>query len=99
MDLLYQRYASPFSFIDGYIQAGSFSDFVSSFMETVQKEKEEKYNWEFYIHSGYEGSYSDFLEEIKNNKNNREMSEQAIETTVKNSMNILQNFNPEGSEE
>ncbi len=99
MDLLFKRYASPFSFINGYIQTGRFTDFVHSFIKTIQEEKEEKYNWEFYIHSGYEGSYSDFLEEIKNDKKNKEMSEKTIEETVKNSMNILQNFNPEGSEE
>lgn len=95
MDQLYQRYADPFSFVNGMIQTCRFSDFVDNFIETVGKEKEEKNNWEFFLHKVWEGSFNDFKEEIEINKKNQSMSQGTIETTVQHSMNILNNFNPE----
>ena len=94
MDLLFKRYASPFSFVDGMIQTCRFSEFVDSFVETVGKEKEEEINWEFFLHKVWEGSFQNFKEELDNNKQNQSMSKGTIETTVQHSMNILNNFSP-----
>ena len=94
MDLLFKRYASPFSFVDGMIQTCRFSEFVDSFLETVGKEKEEEINWEFFLHKVWEGSFQSFKEELENNKQNQSMSKGTIETTVQHSMNILNNFSP-----
>jgi hypothetical protein len=95
MDLLYQRYASPFSFMDGMIQTGRFSEFVESLVKTVNEEREEKEQWEFWLHKVWDGTYEKFKEEIKNNKENLSMSKRTIETTIQNSMDILKNFNPQ----
>lgn len=95
MDLLYQRYASPFSFMDGMIQTGRFSEFVESLVKTVNEEREEKAQWEFWLHKVWDGTYEKFKEEIKNNKENLSMSKRTIETTIQNSMDILKNFNPQ----
>ena len=99
MDLLFKRYASPFSFMDGMIETGRFEEFVESFVVTVNKEKEEKTNWEFFLHKVFEQSYEEFVESIKVNNETKNMSVRTIETTVEDSMNILKNFNPkEGGE-
>ena len=95
MDLLYQRYASPFSFIDGMIQTGRFCEFVESFWQTVHKEKDEETSWQYFLHKVFEGSYADFKNELKTNSDHKNMTEQTIETTIKESMNILNKFNPE----
>lgn len=95
MDLLFKRYASPFLFMDGMIQTGRFDEFVFDFVNAENKEKEEKTEWEFYLHKVFEGSFSEFKEEIETNKKNRTMSTRTIETTVQHSMNILGSFNPE----
>lgn len=94
MDLLFKRYASPFSFIDGMILSGRFSEFVRSFWNTNQKEQNEEKSWQFFLHRVFEGSFNDFMEGQKTEAEHRNMSEQTIETTIKNSMNILNNFNP-----
>ena len=94
MDLLYQRYASPFSFIDGMLLNGRFEEFVVEFMKTISKEKEERMNWEFFLHKVWEGTYQDFISDVENNKKNLTMPKRAIETTVKHSLDILNNFNP-----
>lgn len=98
MDLLFKRYASPFLFIDGMIQTGRFSEFVVEFVETINREKENEYNWEFFLHKVWEGTFEEFREEIENSKQNRGMTDRTIETTVQHSMNILNNFNPAESE-
>lgn len=94
MDMLYQRYACPFSFIDGMLLNGRFEEFVDEFMKTIAKEKEERMNWEFFLHKVWDGSYQDFTNDVENNKKNLTMSKQTIETTVNHSLNILNNFNP-----
>ena len=99
MDLLHKRYASPFSFMDGYIATGRFNEFVSSFIDTVNQEKEEKHNWEFFLHKVFDKSYGEFIDSIKINNETQNMSVRTIETTVEDSMNILKNFKPkEGGE-
>lgn len=95
MDLLSKRYANPCFFIDGMIQTRRFSEFVDNFLETVGKENEDKFNWEFFLHKVWEGSYKDFKEDIETNKQNQQMSKRTIETTVQHSMSILNNFNPD----
>lgn len=95
MDMLFQRYANPFPFVDGMIHAGMFSSFVSSFMETVQEEKDDEMTWQYYLHKVFQGSFNDFKEALLEEEKHKNMSQFDIEATVKNSMDILNNFNPD----
>lgn len=95
MDLLYQRYASPFSFIDGMILTGRFGEFVENFVQTINEEKEEKNTWDFWLHRVWEGSFAEFKERLRIDNENQNMSKGTIETTVQDSLNILKNFNPQ----
>ena len=88
-------YASPFSFIEEMIRSGRFDEFVVKFVETTNKEEEERFQWEFFLHRVFDQSYQDYVEEIKNNKKNLSMTKRTIETTVQDSLNILNNFSPE----
>ena len=94
MDRLHQRYADPYPFMDGMIQTGRFAEFVHQFLEIDHKEREEQTSWEYFLHKSWEGSFDDFKAEMENNKKNQQMSERTMETTIKDSMNILKNFNP-----
>ena len=99
MDSLFKRYANPFLFVDGMIQTGRFSFFVRSFMQEIHNEKDERTLWEFYLHRVFDKSFDDFKEDLSTDRKNRQMSEFAMETTIKNSMDILKNFKPiEGGE-
>lgn len=91
MDLLFKRYASPFLFLNGYIQTGRFCEFISEFAEAVQESDE----WQIYLHKVWDKSYADFKADIDNAQKNRNMSDSDFETTVQNSMNILGKLNPE----
>ena len=69
-----------------------------NFDEMINKEnqeKEDKANWEFFLHKVFEGSFHDFVEQQKIDKENQNMSERQIETTMQNTHNILNQFNPE----
>lgn len=95
MDSLFKRYANPFLFIDGMIQTGRFSEFVTAFFTAIHKEKEEDTSWQYFLHKVFNGSYADFKAELKNNDANKHMPAETLETTIKHSMNILNNFNPD----
>ena len=95
MDLLFKRYASPFVFLDGMIQTDRFSEFVSEFVHTVNEENEDQTSWEFFLHKIQEGSFKDFKEGLENDKQNQNISASTIESTVQNSMDILNKFSPE----
>ena len=96
MDLLFKRYASPYIFLDGMIQTERFAEFVTEFIRTNNEEKEDSAKWEFYLHKiQADCSYKDFIEELENNQQNQNLSKSDIESTVQNSLNILNSFNPE----
>ena len=80
--------------MDGMIQTCRFEEFVCELTKTVNQEKEDDVNWQFYLHKVWEGTFKEFLEGIETNKKNQSMSKKTIETTVKDSMNILKGFNP-----
>ncbi len=95
MDLLFKRYASPFIFLDGYIQTGRFCEFIDELGEIFSKEEEEQKLWEVYLHKIWDKSFVEFREQLETDRNNRNMSKGDFETTITHSMNILKNFNPE----
>jgi hypothetical protein len=95
MDWLFSRYANPFLFIDGMLGTGRFLEFVENFAATVQEEKEERLQWEFFLHRVPEGSFADFRERLKEDAKHKELPAKQIETTLNDTFNILNNFNPE----
>ena len=95
MDRLFVRYADPFSFMNGMILTDRFDEFVVSFMQTTNEEKEEETSWQYFLHKVLDGSYSEFRGRIKNRADQQHLSERTIETTINESMNILSKISPE----
>ena len=94
MDLLFKRYADPFSLIDGYIQTGRFCEFIAEFF----KWQNESDRWEFFLHKVWDKSYTDFCETLRTTQDLQAMSDADIEATVRKSMDILGNFHPDQEE-
>lgn len=88
MDLLFKRYADPFSLIDGFIQTSRFCDFIHTF--GMQKAEDDK--WEYWLHKVWNMTYTEYCQSLKITQGLKRMSENDIEATVKKSMNILGNF-------
>ena len=95
MDLLFVRYADPFSFINGMIRTGRFREFVESLWNTDAREKHDREIWEFFLHRVFDKSLDGFKEELRIDAMNRNMSARTFETTIIESMNILQKLSPE----
>ena len=94
MDLLFKRYADPFSLMNGYIQTSRLCEFI----HTVIEQKLEDDRWEFFIHKVWGKSYADFCNTLQTSQDMQVMSVEDVETTIKKSMDILGNFNPEQEE-
>ena len=88
MDLLFHRYASPFLLLDQIIRAGDLSEVVSPLWEIEEEEKE----WQYFLAKVFDKSFSDFKESMKPQQG---MSKQEIETTISESMSMINSFIPE----
>ncbi len=88
MDLLFSKYASPFLLLDGYLSTGRFADFVLEFNEIEAERK----TWEFYLAKIEDKSYIEFKDGLKPLP---ELKPEDFETTIINSKNILNGFNPQ----
>ena len=88
MDLLFHRYASPFLLLDQIIPAGDLSEFVSTLWEV----NEEEMQWQYFLAKVYDKSFEDFK---KSMKPQRVMTKKEIETTISESMSMINSFIPE----
>lgn len=94
MDLLFKRYADPFSLMDGFIQTSRLCEFIHTF----SRQKAEDDKWDYFLHKVWDKSYSEYCQALQTSQDLQNMSEDTIETTIKKSMNILGNFTPEKEE-
>ena len=77
------------------MQTGRFLEFARSFVSTINQEREEKANWEFYLHRVWDKTFEDFVAENNRGRADQEMSKKQVETTVTGSLAILKKFTPE----
>lgn len=93
MDLLFKRYASPFSLLDIMIQSNKLDEFVI----TIIDEENEQKLWELYLHHGWlNKSFEDFKKEVlipKTNASSKTTGKE-IEATINHSKEILNSFKP-----
>ena len=92
MDLLFVRYASPFILLDSFITTNSLNDFVTDFFNFVIEERNEKSQWEFFLHKVYDKSWNEFSNEIVQEENQKPID---LGATLMKSKNMLNNFTPE----
>ena len=95
MDLLFQRYASPFVLLDGLILTNSLNNFVDDFLDFVIEERKERTEWEFFLHKVFDKSWDEFSNSIKQSENQEPID---LGATLTKSKNILDNFTPTESE-
>lgn len=88
MDLLFKRYTSPFILLDSLILTNSLNNFISDFIDFVNKDKE----WEFFLHKIYDQTWDEFSDSIKQSDDNEPID---LGATLIKSKNILNNFTPE----
>ncbi|EEF94277.1 hypothetical protein CATMIT_01111 [Catenibacterium mitsuokai DSM 15897] len=97
MDLVYKRYSNPMELIDNMISLSNFSEFISELADNVSEEK----LYDIWKSKVYDKSFADFKNEMmaKWKKNtgietSETMTDEEMETTINDSYEILNNFNP-----
>ena len=64
MDMLFRRYASPMTLLDGMIRRGKFASFIRESIEMHNRDEEEKIIWEMWLHKCFDKGYTDFRRSI-----------------------------------
>lgn len=96
MDLLSQRYASPFLIMDEFIRLQQFHEFVYETLKTISDEKIYEARWQYYLHKIYGMSFEDFVRECEKPKQGEQyMTNEEIGNVVNDSRDILKGFVPE----
>ncbi|MCI7732972.1 MAG: hypothetical protein SO040_04885 [Catenibacterium mitsuokai] len=97
MDLVYKRYSNPMELIDNMISFSNFSEFILELADNVSDEK----LYDIWKSKVYDKSFADFKNEMmaKWKKNtgietSETMTDEEMETTINDSYEILNSFNP-----
>lgn len=93
MDLLYQRYANPFSFLSRVILRYDFSETITRIWNASCEDK----IFRMYLHSFSDKSFNEYKEELLNCSKDIEetiINDEEKKEIVKKSNSILQNFIP-----
>ncbi|WP_195547818.1 hypothetical protein [Holdemania sp. 1001095H_141210_F2] len=94
MDLLFKRYANPFLLLDNMITTGRFLEFI---LELIDIQNDEKIH-DVWIHKVFDKSFDDFKKLVFESKEIADVDNQNVETTIKESFEILNNFNPQNNQ-
>lgn len=90
MDLLFKRYASPFLLLDGMLGTGRFTEFILKFIDTQNEET----IYDLWLHKVHDKTYQEFKDQIMQAAT--PATPVNLETTIRESENILKSFIPEG---
>lgn len=90
MDLLFKRYANPFLLINNLISCHRLSDFINELLNMHNEEQ----LYDVWVRRVFDKTFNEFKEQVKK-EIEPEADCQDVETTVQESINILNNFKPE----
>ena len=94
MDLLAQRYASPFFVIDEMIRQNRFLEFVLEINQIHYEEEQDKILWDIWLHKVFDKGFEEWKKSVKLKTEDTTISESDIGATVINSKQLLNGFNP-----
>lgn len=97
MDLLSQRYASPFLIMDEFIRLQQFREFVYEILKTIADEKVHEARWQYYLHKVWgDISFDDYVRECEKPKRGEQyMTNEEISNAINESRDMLTGFVPE----
>ena len=92
-DLIFRRYASPLTLLDGMIRGGRLEEFVNEFVGLYNKEQEDETLWKIWLHRVFDQSYADFRASVKSDAKAAPTQEE-VQSIVAESESILNAFLP-----
>lgn len=96
MDLLAQRYASPFLLLEEFIRLHQLHEFVVETLKTIAEEKVHEARWQFYLHKVFDMSFDDYVRKCEQPKAGEQyMTNKEIGNVINESKKMLEGFVPE----
>lgn len=93
MDLLSQRYASPFLIMDEFIRLQQFHEFVCEILKTIANEKVHDIRWRYYLHKVWGMTFDEFVRQCeKPQQGEQHMTNEEISNVIGESRKILEGF-------
>ena len=95
MDLLAQRYASPFLILDEFIRLQQLHEFTIEIMKKIADEKVHDARWQYYLHRVDGMSFEEYVRRCEQPQDGEEyMSHEDIGNTISESKKLLEGFIP-----
>lgn len=97
MDLLAQRYASPFLMLDEFIRLQQLHNFVIEILKTIAEEKVHEARWDVWLHKVYSDmSFDEYVQLCEQpQQKEQSMTHEEIGNVINDSKMILEGFVPE----
>ena len=97
MDLLAQRYASPFLILDEFIRLHQLHDFVVEILKTIADEKVHEARWQYYLHKVFSNiSFEEYVRRCEQPQQGEQyMTHEQIGDVINTSKKMLEGFVPE----
>lgn len=94
MDILSQRYGCPFFILDDFIRLNQLHDFIYEIVSTINEEKKEQVQWEFYLHKVFDMSYSEYMSKM-NEPESEQMTNEEMMKIINESHGIVDSYEEE----
>lgn len=89
MDLIFKRYADPFSFLDSMLCYGSFGVSVGKVIEYDDTDT----LWEYYLNKVFDMTFDDFVK-VSRVEYKEPITKAEFDTTIEMSQSILNDLDP-----
>lgn len=95
MDLLAQRYASPFLILDEFIRLRQLHEFIVSTLTRIADEKVHDARWQFWLHRVFDMTFEDYVRRCEEPAQEAQINYTQIGGIISDSKNLLDGFVPE----
>lgn len=96
MDLLAQRYASPFLILDEFVRLKQLHEFIVETLTRIADEKAHDVRWNFWLHRVYDMSFEDYVRRCEQPPEVEQKTDYAkIGSIISDSKTLLNGFVPE----
>lgn len=99
MDLLAQRYASPYLILDDFIRLRQLHEFIVSILTRIADEKVQDVRWDFWLHRVYNMTFEDYVRKCEEPEELNDINYTEIGGILSDSKNLLDGFVPEDMKE
>lgn len=100
MDLLAQRYASPFIILDEFIRLKQLHEFLVQILTRIAEEKVHDARWSFWLHKVFSDmTFEEYVRRCEEPEQEAQIDFDQIGGIIFDSQNMIAGFAPEGVKE